>query len=304
MKHPASAQNLAGWLREALQAGIYIEDELRAFMRTTFGTAELSVLLTDPDSAEAASFLELLFYPNQELRNAFEARWGRYLFSAADQAAVSDALTHPPLVLPLFEARDREPILFQPPDFAVDSFVQHLNIAWQSPPSLRQLLDAQLKGRQRSDMRAILRHAKMAWHTGQIALFALFLQHQPESTDAAESGSLAFLLGLLPEMAPASEPFAFLTAQKQRCFQALCKAEAFERRRKTHNMETLMLQGARDACGSIAQWQERMRQIDHLCRTLFGSTRFFHQLSENHLEIHPSADAGGVDLSAIWRLLD
>jgi hypothetical protein len=68
-------------------------------------------------------------------------------------------------------------------------------------------------------------------------------------------------------------------------FKALCQTENFERRRRSSNMEIMILQGARAAHGDAEAWRHGMRMIDMICRDLFGGTRFFQRPGQDCLNV-------------------
>ncbi|MBI5062821.1 MAG: hypothetical protein HZB87_04990 [Desulfatitalea sp.] len=162
------------------------------------------------------------------------------------------------------------------PDFALAAFVQRLNISWQPCPALSGVLDRRLDDTQRPRVRAILRHARVTWHAHRVHLIDLFLARMSSTADEFEP-DLVFLCALLNEFQPEHSPFDFLMAKKRFYFNALCKAQAFEQRLRSGNMEVLMLQGARAAHGDIAQWRAWMGQVDRISTALFGGTRYFQE---------------------------
>jgi hypothetical protein len=166
--------------------------------------------------------------------------------------------------------------VIQPPEFALASFVERLNITWQPHRPLVQALQNHPPDQRRLRLRVHLRNARIEWIPEQIELISRFLSKMPaESNDLDEL--LRFLTRLAPDLDEGVDLFDFLMGKKFICFQSLCKAEDYERKRQASNMETMMLQGARSAFGSIEQWRREMRQIDTISQTIFGQTQFFQQ---------------------------
>jgi hypothetical protein len=272
----APLPDLEEWLRSTLARGLQLDAGLPTCLESTFGTSDPQVLLADAQSGEAASFLELIFFPDRAIKYAYEVRWGEHVFTAAAARELEERLVRDPVAATLHMPGRNAPLCLEVPDFALRAFVQRLNIAWQPPRMLVGVLDRHLDDAHRPLVRAILRHARLPWQPQQVDLLALFLSKTVPAADDFE-GDLTFLCGLLDEFAPELAPFDFLMAKKHFYFQALCKAQAFERRLRAGNMEILMLQGARAAHGDVAQWRAWMRQVDRISTALFGGTRYFQE---------------------------
>ena len=268
--------DLCDWLRTILDRGFHLETDLLTCLESTFGTWDPQALLADMESSEAASFLELIFFPDRATQLAYEVRWGLHFFSAASARALEELMVGTPVVCTLHMPDRNEPLRLAVPDFALRSFVQRLNITWQPPRMLLRALDTHLDDAHRPLVSVVLRHARLPWQPHQVDLMDLFLSKTVPAALDFES-DLTFLCSLLDELAPEQAPLDFLMAKKHFYFQALCKAQAFEQRLRAGNMEILMLQGARAAHGDVAQWRAWMRKVDRISTALFGSTRYFQE---------------------------
>lgn len=283
MRCTADHDELARWAMQALSAPIRPDRALLDFLETTLGTRDPSVLLSDEDSSETASILELLFYPDRRLRIDFEGRWGDRPFSGSQAAALVDRLMKGSSTAVLRLDKPARTIPLKVPDFAVASFVERLKITWAPPAGLLEALRTKLSPDHLIEVRARLRQARVEWHVAQVQLIERFLTRIPTASDDFDDG-LEFLLSIIADLGPADGPFDFLTAKKLFFFQSLCQYEAFERRRRASNMEILMLQGARAAHGDVEQWRTGMRLVDRICTALYGSTRFFQRPVDHYGE--------------------
>jgi hypothetical protein len=295
-------KKLSLWLRKELESGLPVDDDVLAFMQATFGTNQLEELWPCVGDSETDSLLELIFYPDSALQTRFENQWGDTVFSYTDQQAVIALLTAPPPAAILRLPGDSAPLQCTVPDFAVEAFVQRLNITWQPAPTIKQALTNHLEQEQSTAARVLLRHATIAWHERQVELTAHFIRHMPaEAHDYAQC--LGFLLAILSELGIHEDPYTFLVSKKRFCFQSLCKAEDFEQRRRKTNMEILMMQGERAAHGDIEQWRFWMRTIDRICLALFECTEFFHQPTEHGIDLQQSAENQSAQLQSVIRML-
>jgi hypothetical protein len=275
---------LARWLGSVLAEGIVLSQTVEDYVAGTFGCCDLAHILETADSSEIDSLLELLFYPDLEMRIRFEYRWGRERFDRQALETVIELATARPIRATIIMPSDGSGIHIELPAFVIEAFIRRLNIAWQPTSGLQTCLDENSRHRHFIRICVHLRHARVEWHAGHVRLIGQFVTKMPEKAEGLES-DLLFLLDILPEFAPNCDPFDFLVAKKFFYFQSLCKAEDFERKRRAGNMEILMLQGSRAAHGSISQWRLKMRQVDSICQALFGRTQFFQQPNARSIEV-------------------
>ena len=293
-------QGLARWVQQILQTGLSLNDDLNGYMESTFGRTDLTRILAEADSNEIDSLLELLFYPDIGLQIQYETQWGHIPFTDQDQRAVIELLQSEPLQVPIL-LQDKTPAMrIDVPDFVIASFIQRLNIACQPPADLTAVLERNLGNRLHMLTRVHLRNVSFSWQPQQVDLMHLFVNRMADHDDYETC--LTFILSIIQEFGPQVQPYAFLAAKKFFYFQSLCKAEAFERKRQTSNMETLLLQGERSSHGSIEEWRSRMHRIDRICQALFGRTEFYHQPLEHHLDFQNKDN--GQDLESVFRMLN
>jgi hypothetical protein len=265
---------LAQWLGSVLTEGVVLSRTVEDYVSGTFGCCDLSHILDTADSSEIDSLLELLFYPDIEMRVRYETRWGWERFDRQALEAVIEHMGVTPMSATITHPGVGGSVQIELPPFVIEAFVRRLNIAWRPTPGLQRCLNQNSRHQHIVRMCVHLRHARVQWHAGQVRLIERFMAKMPETATELET-DLLFLLDILPEFTPMGDAFDFLAAKKHFFFQALCKAEDFERKRKTSNMEIMMLQGRRAAHGSIWQWRRQMQQIDRICRALYGRTQFF-----------------------------
>lgn len=288
MKIEDKSMALARWIQSVLTGGLPLPDHVLNYMEGTFGTADLTEIMDADETGEMDSLLELILFPDMDLQIRYEAKWGQQPFTQKDLAAVQSALGHSTLTIDLMASEEGPGIAIEVPLFALNSFVQRLNITWQLPPRLLTTFDQKWPDAKSLNAKVHLRNARLEWHEDQVRLVNHFLTDMaPEAVDTEIC--LTFLLSILSEFSPGTDPYNFLIAKKFFYFQSLCKAEDFERRRNTSNMEIMMLQGDRAAHGSVAEWRQQMQWIDSITYALFGRTHFFQQPDEQCMAL-PSGD--------------
>jgi len=283
MANATTLTALTRWVQGVLEQGIRFDPSLSDHLETTFGSTDPSHVFADPTCSESASFLELLFFPDEAVRLDFERRYGDHLFSKQDEAELVQSIERAAVTAAIRTPDGTPPLKLKVPDFASAAFVSRLNLTWQPPQRLLEMVIGTVAAEEVFPVRARLRQLRLPWLKVQIDLVERFLARFPRDEEDYEA-CFDGLSAMLTEMGPSDEPFDFLVSKKYFFFHSLCKAERFERLRQNSNMETLMLQGARVAYGSVAQWRELMRLVDRLCQMLYGRTRFFRPPSELTLE--------------------
>lgn len=284
MNDQALQTALIQWIQGVFQEGLVLSDDVVHFMEATFGTRELDAVLSETGDSEIDSLLELLCYPDRQLQLRFESRWGHFAFTANDLAAVVNLLGATALRTRIISPAGTLLATVDMPSFALEAFVQRLKITWQPPSQLARALERHHPDERGLAVRVHLRNARLAWHADQIRLMGLYLSKMPAESEHFENG-LTFLISILSELAPGSDGYDFLIAKKFSYFQSLCRAEDFERKRLSSNMEIMILQGARSAHGSIEEWRRGMRRVDLICEALYGRTQFFQQPGEHCLDV-------------------
>jgi hypothetical protein len=284
---------LCRWLCDELKQGIVLTTDVRNYLDATFGSDDLAGVLAAADNSETDSLLDLLFYPDTALRLRFEMQWGQERFSDHDREAVIDMLraASPWARVTLPGTNRKLPIAV--PAFALQAFVQRLNICWQPCTQMADALNAWGPDEKGLRARVQLRNARLAWHANQVALVCRFLSHV-EALSQTTDTDLAFLIAILSELVPGQDQYEFLVGKKFFYFQSLCRAEDFERKRQASNMEIMMMAGARSAHGSIDEWRHNMRRIDRICQALFGRTQFFQHPDSQSIDLPNSRSPDGL----------
>lgn len=301
MENDAQPTALIGWIRKVFQEGLVLTADIARYMDSAFGTQDLDAVLSDEDrDSEADSLLELLCFPDRALQMQFESRWGHRTFTARDLAVIELQLDKTILRARILSTSGTLLASVDMPPFALQAFVDRLHITWQPPHGISAVLQRHHPDDSGVAIRVHLRNARLAWHADQIGLAALYLEKMPADSEQFED-CLAFLLSILSEMAPGDGGNDFLIAKKFFYFQSLCRAEDFERKRRSSNMEIMILQGARAAHGSIEEWRRNMRRIDLICQALYGRTQFFQQPGEQCLDLENSDRA--QQIQGVMRLL-
>lgn len=280
---------LVQWIRSVFQEGLVLTEDVARYMDSAFGTQDVEAVLSNAPDSETGPLLELLCFPDRELQLRFESRWGGCAFTADDRRAVIAQLGRTPQSTVIRSTSGALLGSIEIPPFVLEAVIQRLRITWQPPHQLTRALTRHHPPKRRPAIRVSLRNAALPWHAEQIRLMELFLSKMPAESDGFEA-CLVFLISILSELTPGCGIRDFLVAKKIFYFKALCRAENFERRRRSSNMEIMILQGARAAHGDVETWRNGMRMIDIICRALFGETRYFQRPGQDCLNVRQCAD--------------
>jgi hypothetical protein len=275
MISPEPTKALARWIADFFQSGIHLTAEHHRFMLTTFGTTDPEVILRDHQGCEIDSLLQMIFYPDQDLRIRYEYDWGEDHFSPDDIEHILAQLARWSIWGKVIPGLDQQALSLELSVDLLRTWIERLKITWRPPLEVVQHLTdlatpTEIEDKHRQAMvRTYLRHAPIEWHGGQIKLIARYLS---KASPGAEGYlvDLSALLSLLVEMGPGQAVDSFLSDQKAHFFQSLCKAETFEVRHRNQAMEVLIMQGCRAAYGNVAHWRRQMAKVDRLSRIMFG----------------------------------
>jgi hypothetical protein len=284
-------------IRKTLATGVTAGEEIERYAQTTFGATDLTEILASTESSESDCLLELIFYPDTALCTEYENQWGHTRFSYDDQQRILASLSEPAVMGTIQWDRGTRRTTIELPASIPELFVERLNITWFPPLPLAETLERHLPHHRQVRTQVCLRHAPGAaqWRPGQIDLIRTYVEKMPPTSREYDI-CLEFLLSILSELRTDQDHFEFLINKKSFYFNALCKAEDFERKRLTTSMEILMLQGDRAAHGNIDQWRQSMRTIDAICNALYGRTRFFREPLNVELESSHFTDAAGLGM--------
>jgi len=298
---PADAvhQTFVHWIRRIFKAGFHCTRSIVEQAKTQFGIDHPSVCFNDPQSSEAASFLELLFYPDRRIRLAYEMVWGHHDFSADMRDQIVAALIREPLAATVYMADEERPTcLPEVPAHVSEAFVHRLNIIWSPAPALRRAVEASFAPWHRHEILSRLRQARLAWHTDQTEAVARYIASYPVDKSSFEA-DLSFFLTILAELKAGQTCYDFLAAKRSFFAEALRKAEAFEEVRRSQAMETLILRGDRSGHGHADQWRAWIEMVDRISDRLFGCVARPPQPMERPLTVRD-----GPDDATIRRIVD
>jgi hypothetical protein len=244
-----------------------------------------SGILTDADNSERDVLLELLFFPDADLQAQLE-EWIEKIPSGKglEEEMIAELRRQPVMGTFLFPDH-RRPLDLAMPSFMIDDFVKRLNLARRSDKRIIRAIEASIPVKLITRLKVRLRNARGTYSDQAIECLCAFIKTYPDTVGSFEAG-FDLLLEIFAEPPETGDVFQTLTARKRFYAEALRKAEKFQQQFRKHNMETLMLKGVRAPSVSRSELREKMELIDLICRSVFGRTVFFNDVTEGVVDVN------------------
>ncbi len=264
-------------LRSHLSRPLSLDGDAARFVSATFGTIDadtLEDLFCDGGASEAETLLEFLLFPDVDFQYHIEPLLNQICFDGDLTQHLAACLAQSPIPLTIHLGGDGGDLSLPLPDDFLQRFLIRLRVSRRWPSSLESALTRCLAADEQIRARVMLRNAAARLGTAAADVCTKFIEALPSSHRDFWS-ALDLVVGLAAELEASRDPFALLTAHKQRAFQMVEQQRSFERLLQRSNMETLMGQGHRTPTLARADARKRMRVIDVICRAVFGRTTYF-----------------------------
>jgi|GEM_PF-3569766 len=273
-KNPTCSRAVARTLLQLFETGFAVDADAAHFIDSTLGCPgreDLLLLLSVPDSDEAALVLDLVIAPDDHIRQAVEACLADWPGAIVDTPSVAGQLPAPlPTTLLFSDARGNIPCTVPRP--AVKRLVFGLNLSKSIDPGLCEAIEKILNRREdRLAVMAILRGCRVDLTGPATSFVRAFIQRFPGAPDMYLFVShLRLLLQILERPGADSDLFEALAAEQAACLQTLFRAARLEKQMAQNNMETLMLQGGRGMLAvDIGDLKQRLNMLNAVCAAIF-----------------------------------
>ncbi len=261
---------LTAEIRRHLQQGIDLDPETETLITELTGHSirSLNTLLKDDDEAE--SVISLLMTPDTHLQTAIEPLLWQYPIIPKQKKAIIHALGKPPLTILIRLSDGFSTAQFAPPNWATTEFIQRLHLTWQINPELYLVTDHFLTDHQKSEFWVRLRNAQSTL-TPEIAKNLAILVEKNHTFREAFFDHLDLLITAWSDAKAHTDPYKALARLKGSYIKAMGQTHRFEKAARSHNMETLMLQGLTTPTITLETALHQISMIDNLTLTLFGT---------------------------------
>jgi hypothetical protein len=256
-----------------LKQGIQLSPEVMAFIDSTLapsGPDELATLLKHGQSDEAASVLDLLFFPDEAFQRQLEPLLQRYPVSPADFDCFVEHLGRCKLSAHFVLPDGRGRLDLDMPASVLATFVSRLNPTRRLPVRLIEIVQQTVSPQKTDHIQVMLRNYRKALTAEQVQFLGAFFTKM-SATGEPLIEHLAVILQVFDETARQISAYQALTEKKRTLISHLRHALKYEQRRRHHAMETLMLGGERMAHIHPEDTLRTIRCIDAVTLAVWGT---------------------------------
>ncbi len=290
------SRSIAVLLRDILNHGFSLNDQLRHYMDSTLGGSsyqEVSEVIADDTHCEREPLLDLLLFPGIALKAQLEA----LLPDTPEQRNFPDLLlknflADTPETGVLFPDANQTLHFDLTPDLA-QRFIARLHL-----DSIldRRLLEAvaDFGPGMGAKLRVRLRCARLGEPDRDVELLCNFCRRFP-APETIFISHFEFFLAFLETLDSKDDPFSGLMQRKRLVHKMLKQAQDFERKLQREPIEALMLRGERYPSICIDDAKLQMSQIDRISLALFGRTEDIpEEIDYDHGSFDPDSEMDSV----------
>ncbi len=283
MPSPDKNRLLADEILKILHRGITLGSEVVHYIDSTFANPsidELREILQDDSDCEKDSLVELLFFPDKQLKYQLEDLLEKEAFKKKDEKEILEHLYRNPLELEFHFPEDRGSFSLVIPKTAAHQFIKRLNISKQIDHHLLSTIKDNTTADTKNTFAVRLRNSRFAGTDNALGFLSVFFEKvKTEDNDALND--FDFILLFLEELQEKDDIFEALMKKKRFYLKHLKRAEKFEQELMQTNMETLMLKGQDAAFIDKNEARQNMQIIDRISQDVFGKTEYFEFQADN-----------------------
>lgn len=234
---------LAEQLLEILDRGLVITTDTLFFAESTYGIAadNLEAVLTDAASEDGEILLELIFYPDQAIRNIVESVLGEATFNRQDETLIAQQIMRckDRVRLSLPDGSNNFPITIT--EQLIGNFITKLYISRILDPDIHSIIDESLSASTAIFAKVFLRCRNYNFSGKARQFLAVFIKKAAVMEDTfCELFEITLaLLSQVPENTAIGDYFL---EQRQMQKKTLEDIREFEKKREQYSMEYLMMQ--------------------------------------------------------------
>lgn len=294
---------LAGRIMEIFSRGLILDAEAVQYIDSTLSNPsleELGRIMEDASDCESETLLEMVFFPDERLQIELEETLSQHQYVREDENKVlKTILSTAPEVHLIFPAKGQA-LKLTVPENAAAKFVSRLNIARQMDQRIVDAIEKFVAAEDQLQFKVRLRNSRLRPTDNQCGFLCTFL----EKIDTHVDNVLAcydFLLMFFEEPIDDQDIYRALMDKKQFYLHHLQKARSADEQLAKSNMETLFMQGVRMPYFDQRSAAEKLRLIDTISYTVFGTTEHF-DAAPARVDLGEFHDKDG--LKKIFRMLE
>jgi hypothetical protein len=294
MDSQQKCERLARKLRNILESGISLSDDVVHFIDSTFSNPslnELQAILDDDSNCEKDSLIELLFFPDEAMQLELEDLLERLQLDHSDEDRILASFCRSPFWVNFSLPEDRGTFSLPLSPDITPGLLKRLRVGKHLVPELRAAIDRHADEAKRIGYKVKIRNARFEQHDHKIRFLCdLFQRVKPESRDFEDC--LDFSLSLLDEMLDDSDMYEALMAKKRFYIRSLQRARKLETQLQKSNLETLLSQGKKVILVDKADARKKLLIIDRISHAIYGKTEYYEDPDPdgNRIEVSPDQE--------------
>lgn len=261
---------IASKIRQYMQNGIDLDPEIEALITELTGhpISTLDTLLKD--DTETESVISLLMTPDTLLQAVLEPLLWQFPLTPSDEETVIHALRQQPPTIAIRLSNGTQTLQWIPPDWAMNEYIARLHLTWPIEAELFQGTDHFLTTPEKIHFWICLRGTQSVISPAISQNLVTFVAQKDHFSDSFFD-HLDLLLTTWSNSAACKDPHKALVRLKGSYVKALRQIHRFDVAARSHNMETLMLQGTPTPTITMETALHQISMIDNLTLTLFGT---------------------------------
>ena len=298
---------LINLLADLLTREISLSNDVRHYIDSTFAVASIDELieaLMDPDNCEAATAIELIFFPDETTQEQIEPILAKTNITESDEADIIRRLCRQNICAPISFPKRRGKANLPVPESAVRQFIARLHLVRSIPQRLAAIIDECIADAETAcRIRVRLRNARIAQSENQVDFLATLIQSlRATSGDDHFWPLLDLAIELLEQTDPAANIYDALMAHKQFLIKSIRATEKNHQALESNTVEALIMKGINISSDSIDAARKKIDRIDRICIAAYGKTEFLSALDPAGQPIDLDVQ-GKDDIAAILKLL-
>jgi hypothetical protein len=272
MATPQALSQLAGVLADCMAQGLFLSADTLFFLSSTYGITsaqELENSLGDRNLDDREVILELIFFPNRQLRLLIEPLLEKARFGTEDESKIA-GLLHQLRTKARFIFPDNAPVVLDDiPPFILEHHVKRLYIANTPHPDICRALQTHLLGAVALSSMAALRCRQITLSDRKVRFLCAFIEKAAAQTDTFEA-HFDLTVTLVDRISDYCSIADGLADHRKQLVCRLKRVREFEEKRDRYGMEYLLLSRYPVPTESQEGLREKIRMLDQIERKQNG----------------------------------
>jgi hypothetical protein len=265
-------QHLAARIQQLLARGLILSDDVQHYCESALGAADpesVTELFQQADDSELASFLELVFFPDQEIKVCLEPELEHQTFQPGDETVIAELLVSALPVIQVYFPDSSKAIPVPLSPTSAENFLTRLRLRHGPPDELLRTIARTCPRQQGLQIQALLRSSRIEFSRPNIQFLQTFLEgFSIEFSRFFDY--LDFAIDFVDELGGQTDFKTGLIEKKIHLEQALNKADMLQKQMRSLPMEALLMQRQSILSLNREELLDRLRIVNDLCAVILG----------------------------------